>query len=187
MTLRKLVTLTGLILAGMSGNIGIDTAQAHQIVIPDVIEKKALKTQIKLRKRNLYHARGVIAAVKKQKRVSWNEAVMLRNHRWLKDRAEEELDELRARLAYSRRPPHYNDWLCIHSHEGPWNDPNAPYYGGLQMDWDFMEDYGSKLLREKGTADNWTPLEQMWVAERAYASGRGFYPWPNTARECGLI
>jgi hypothetical protein len=27
----------------------------------------------------------------------------------------------------------------------------------------------------------------MWVAERAYRSGRGFYPWPNTARACGLI
>ena len=30
-------------------------------------------------------------------------------------------------------------------------------------------------------------VEQMWVAERAYRSGRGFYPWPNTARSCGLI
>jgi hypothetical protein len=27
----------------------------------------------------------------------------------------------------------------------------------------------------------------MWVAERAHRSGRGFYPWPNTARHCGLI
>ena len=25
-------------------------------------------------------------------------------------------------------------WLCIHRFEGAWNDPNAPYYGGLQMD-----------------------------------------------------
>ncbi len=30
-------------------------------------------------------------------------------------------------------------------------------------------------------------VEQMWVAERAHRSGRGFYPWPNTARYCGLI
>jgi hypothetical protein len=43
------------------------------------------------------------------------------------------------------------------------------------------------LLRRKGTADHWTPLEQIWVAEHAYRSGRGFYPWPNTARDCGLI
>ena len=38
----------------------------------------------------------------------------------------------------------------------------------------------------EGTANNWTPMEQMWVAERAYSSGRGFGPWPNTARMCGL-
>jgi len=27
----------------------------------------------------------------------------------------------------------------------------------------------------------------MWAAERAHRAGRGFYPWPNTARYCGLI
>jgi hypothetical protein len=27
----------------------------------------------------------------------------------------------------------------------------------------------------------------MWVAERAFKDGRGFYPWPLTARRCGLI
>ena len=95
----------------------------------------------------------------------------------------------RATVAYkqAQRPPHRAAWLCIHRYEGAWNDPNPPYYGGLQMDWSFMRTYGSELLRRKGTADNWTPLEQMWVAERAYRSGRGFYPWPNTARYCGLI
>jgi hypothetical protein len=84
------------------------------------------------------------------------------------------------------RPPHYSAWMCIHSHEGSWTDPGAPYYGGLQMDWKFMSAYGGHLLHSKGTADSWTPLEQMWVAERAYRT-RGFYPWPNTARMCGLI
>ena len=78
-------------------------------------------------------------------------------------------------------------WLCIHRFEGSWTDPNPPYYGGLQMDISFQRTYGRELLRRKGTADNWTPLEQMWVADRAYRSGRGFYPWPNTARYCGLI
>jgi hypothetical protein len=84
-------------------------------------------------------------------------------------------------------PPRRSAWLCIHRHEGAWDDPNPPYYGGLQMDISFQRAYGRDLLRRKGTADNWTPLEQMWVAERAYRSGRGFYPWPNTARYCGLI
>jgi len=85
------------------------------------------------------------------------------------------------------QPPHYNEWLCIHSKEGSWTDPGAPYYGGLQMDESFQRSYGWRLYNKKGTADNWTPLEQMWVAERAFSSGRGFYPWPNTARYCGLI
>ena len=55
------------------------------------------------------------------------------------------------------------------------------------MDIAFQRAYGADLVRRKGTANNWSPLEQMWVAERAYRSGRGFYPWPNTARACGLI
>jgi hypothetical protein len=85
------------------------------------------------------------------------------------------------------RVPHKSAWLCIHRYEGAWNDPNGPYYGGLQMDVSFQRHYGPGLYRKKGTADHWTPLEQMWVAERAHRSGRGFYPWPNTARYCGLI
>ena len=84
-------------------------------------------------------------------------------------------------------PPHRSAWRCIQRYEGRWNDPNPPYFGGLQMDISFQRMYGSDLLRRKGTADNWTPLEQMWVAERALRAGRGFYPWPNTARFCGLI
>ena len=83
--------------------------------------------------------------------------------------------------------PHKSAWLCIHHYEGSWRDPNPPYYGGLQMDVHFQRTYAPALFRAKGTADHWTPLEQMWAAERAHHSGRGFYPWPNTARFCGLI
>jgi hypothetical protein len=103
---------------------------------------------------------------------------------WVRD-----LWRKRAVQAWRRaaNPPHRSQWLCIHRYEGAWNDPNPPHYGGLQMDISFQRAYGPELLRRKGTADNWTPLEQMWVAERAYRAGRGFYPWPNTARHCGLI
>ena len=87
----------------------------------------------------------------------------------------------------AQHPPHLRAWLCIHHYEGSWRDPNAPYYGGLQMDLGFQRTYGHGLLQRKGTADHWTPLEQIWTAERAHSSGRGFYPWPNTARYCGLI
>ena len=89
--------------------------------------------------------------------------------------------------ARAQHPPHEAAWRCIHRFEGPWTDPGAPYYGGLQMDLGFQRRYGGYLLRKKRTAERWTPLEQMWVAERALRAGRGFYPWPNTARYCGLL
>ena len=91
-----------------------------------------------------------------------------------------------ARLRFLR-PPHRAAWLCIHRHEGRWDDPDPTYYGGLQMDVSFQRAYGSYLLRRKGTADRWTPLEQMWTAEKALRAGRGFHPWPVAARRCGLI
>ena len=76
-------------------------------------------------------------------------------------------------------------WLCIHHYEGSWSDTGSPYWGGLQMDYSFQSTYGGWLLRHKGTADHWSPLEQIWVAVRASHS-RGFSPWPNTARYCGM-
>ena len=84
-------------------------------------------------------------------------------------------------------PPHLYAWTCIHRYEGAWTDTGTPYYGGLQMDLGFQRTYGPGLLARKGTADHWTPLEQMWVAERAVRAGRGFWPWPNTARMCGVL
>jgi hypothetical protein len=89
------------------------------------------------------------------------------------------------RLAVS--PPHKSGWLCIHRFEGSWSDSGDPYWGGLQMDRGFMRTYSPGLLLRRGLANRWTPLEQMWVAERAYRSGRGYWPWPNTARACGLL
>ena len=94
---------------------------------------------------------------------------------------------VRTRKRFLQGPAHKGAWLCIHRYEGAWSDSGSPYYGGLQMDISFQANYGGTLLATKGTADNWTPLEQMWVAEHAFRSGLGFYPWPNTARYCGLI
>jgi hypothetical protein len=109
--------------------------------------------------------------------------------RWVRN-----LWQRRAVVAKRRaaNPPHRSGWLCIHRyerhpHQGWRTRTGNGYYGGLQMDISFQRAYGAELLRRKGTADNWTALEQMWVAERAFRSGRGFYPWPNTARYCGLI
>jgi hypothetical protein len=85
---------------------------------------------------------------------------------------------------HAKHPPDLRDWLCIHHYEGSWVDSGGPYWGGLQMDLGFQQTYGGWLLRHKGTADHWSPLEQIWVAVRA-ARTRGFSPWPNTARYCG--
>jgi hypothetical protein len=82
-------------------------------------------------------------------------------------------------------PPLLRDWNCIHHYEGSWSDHGAPYWGGLQMDYSFQSTYGGWLLRHKGTADHWTSLEQIWTAVRAWRV-RGFSPWPNTARDCGV-
>jgi hypothetical protein len=84
-------------------------------------------------------------------------------------------------------PPYEAAFRCIHRYEGSWGDRGGPYYGGLQMDITFQRHYGGYLLSTKGTADRWTPTEQMWVAAHAVRSGRGFHPWPNTARACGLL
>jgi hypothetical protein len=89
--------------------------------------------------------------------------------------------------AKASHPPHRSAWLCIHRYEGSWRDSGDPYWGGLQMDRGFMSGYAPRYLLRRGFANRWSPLEQMWVAERAFRSGRGFYAWPNTARFCGLI
>lgn len=82
--------------------------------------------------------------------------------------------------------------LCIHRHEGSWRDTGAPYWGGLQFDLTFQKTYAPLLFRQQGTADHWTPHKQIHAAWRAYHGwrgnpGRGWYPWPNTARACGLL
>ena len=88
--------------------------------------------------------------------------------------------------ANALHPPHLRQFLCIHHYEGSWTDTGEPYYGGLQMDVSFQRSYGGWLYARKGTADHWSPLEQIWTAEKALKS-RGFWPWPNTARDCGLL
>ncbi len=94
--------------------------------------------------------------------------------------------QARRMMRLAAHPPHKSAWLCIHHYEGSWRDSGDPYWGGLQMDRGFMSTYAPRELLRHGLADRWTPLEQMWVAERAHRT-RGFYPWPNTARSCGLL
>lgn len=83
----------------------------------------------------------------------------------------------------SLRPAHYDGWICIHRREGAWNDPGRPYYGGLQMSWNWMSSVPG------GDAGKLSPLTQMWIAERVSAR-YGFSwswmsgQWPNTYPPC---
>jgi hypothetical protein len=63
-------------------------------------------------------------------------------------------------------------FTCIHHYEGAWNANSGN---------------GAEYLHRWGTADRWPPWAQIDTAVRAYRSGRGFWPWPNTARACGLL
>lgn len=138
-------------------------------------------------KRSLHHERQVVAwlesrfaprTLERHTELRWYRAAVGWHERLL------------ARYSAKLHPVDRSDlgaWLCIHSKEGAWNDPDAPYYGGLQMDISFQRTYGPELLAAKGTADHWTPGEQIMVARRARDSGRGYWPWPNTARACGLL
>lgn len=84
--------------------------------------------------------------------------------------------------------------LCIHHYEGSWTDPNWPYWGGLQMDMNFQRAYGwmrshhrkVSFLRKWGTADHWPIWAQLLAGRHGY-NARGWSPWPNTARYCGLM
>lgn len=77
-------------------------------------------------------------------------------------------------------------WMCIHKYEGSWTDSGDPYWGGLQMDKTFMSTYGADFERMfHGYANVWPVWAQIEAARRARAT-RGYSPWPNTARLCGL-
>lgn len=78
-------------------------------------------------------------------------------------------------------------FACIHHFEGAWtSNTGNGYYGGLQMDLSFQARYGAPFVALWGTADRWPAWAQLQTAVRAYQAGRGFSPWPNTARFCGL-
>ena len=97
----------------------------------------------------------------------------------------------RLTIAYLNGPgyvsPRDASWECIHSHEGAWNaNTGNGYHGGLQMNSNFQSTYGPEFVQRWGGAENWPIWAQKLAADRAHAV-RGYNPWPNTARMCGLL
>ena len=143
----------------------------------------------------------VVGAIKRYQRATWQWQRLMgvpktpNRKRYLRIRDREfrhyVLHQWRRRAIRARHrahnPPHERQWRCLQRQEGHWRDGWDPYWGGLQMDRNFMLAYAPRHLLRRGWANRWTPIEQMWVAERAFRAGRGFYPWPNAARICGLI
>lgn len=122
--------------------------------------------------------------VKPMRKLTWNPVLIHKVNLWTRHMVK----VLRARPTYvSIRL--LADWLCIAHYESSttWNIRGGTYWGGLQMDVGFMNTYGGDMIRKYGGryADAWSPHDQMVVAERAYQT-RGFEPWPNTSRDCGL-
>jgi hypothetical protein len=73
---------------------------------------------------------------------------------------------------------------CVHRFEGAWgSNTGNGYFGGLQFGSTEWRRWGGRYA---ASADQASPSEQI-TAAIAYHALAGFYPWPNTARACGLI
>jgi hypothetical protein len=179
---RRLVSLLRLLLTLLASTAGAhsNVLAAHKVMPP---EDGYLVRQIRVYRRTTWQWQRVMGERPSPSSAAERDPSHA-YRRWVRDLWRQRAISARRR---AKNPPRKQEWLCIHSHEGAWNDPNPTYYGGLQMDIDFQREWAPGLLARKGTADHWTPLEQIWVAERAYRSGLGFTPWPNTARMCGLL
>lgn len=186
MKLMLFTFVASLVLVGSN----MQTASAHSLTT----------TQKTVLKKKYYHASGYIKVIGKQARRTIYHPNPRISHKWRL--AVKYLIEVKTNAWNALHPPVLkptltsttdggwldNAFLCIHHYEGSWtaNTGNG-YYGGLQMDLSFQSSYGSEYLDLWGTADNWPVWAQINAAERAYHSGRGFGPWPNTARMCKLI
>jgi hypothetical protein len=115
-------------------------------------------------------------------------------------RMERSRNRLRRAMRYAVSHPPYGKsseevaLLCIHFNprvghgEGAWDAHTGNgYENGLQMDRNFQRTYGSSYLRVLGPAWTWPVSVQLAVGILAVKSGRGYAPWPLTARSCGLL
>jgi hypothetical protein len=83
------------------------------------------------------------------------------------------------------------DWkqkaLCVHRHESiDWHLAGILYDGGMQMNDTFQQTYGPWMLHHFGPANRWPINGQLYASWKAWRV-RGWSPWPQTARMCGLL
>jgi len=152
------------------------------------------KVELKCGNANLWHATSLARFLRAHTNVGTRRTreSLWRDSSWLKRYAKRHIAHAQQRMIPPI--PHMSGWLCIHRYEGSWSDSGDPYWGGLQMDRGFMATYGRDFIaRFGGYANVWPVWAQMTAAERAYRAPagngriRGYTPWPNTARFCGLL
>lgn len=183
--MRKLVLTAISAIALATGQ----TAQAHLLRHKGIATPGHMLIAFRMR---VAHDRSVVSRAKYWKPIGGGFSVLIDrsvdilNREWHKQDLKKALNGLHY---YERLLGNQRAWNCIHQHEGAWYDATGNgYYGGLQLDKQFQITYGKDMIRAYGGLANlWHPYDQMIVAQRAYNSGRGYNPWPNTARMCGLL
>jgi Transglycosylase-like domain len=147
-----------------------------------------------LRHRIVKRSRAALLPTPRSAHLSWRASQVRKELAWWSktDRRTRRL----ASVPLSARIPRWHEWQCIAHYESmntwtmsPSTSPGSggAYWGGLQMDIGFMHTYGEDMIERHhgGLADTWTAAEQITVANRAWQT-RGYEPWPNTSRMCGL-
>jgi len=97
-------------------------------------------------------------------------------------------------------PAHHSLWLCIHEGEGDWEDGGDPYWGGLQMDRNFITAYlrhfapGSDPPHGYVGPNGWSNAASQYAQETAaeygyrasgYSAAWIHGKWPVSSLSCG--
>jgi len=139
-----------------------------------VIPRKATLTlaqTIKWQRRIIRHDHWVIRTAKRHKIdiVRWHKAQLI----W----TTKELKQSLARLVIF--PAHHALWMCIHSHEGDWDDNDSGgngHYGGLQMHpgWGYGTSYyanqDSQAVQERAAENGYAAsnYSKVWLMGQWY-------------------
>lgn len=184
--MRKLIALSALVCS--LGLVTTSTAQAKTLQLSHKpFSHMTNSEKVNYLKRQIHHDRSILRFAKNHKEIQSVELHKAVHWARISLRiASKNLKKYVYHPVISAASGVIAGLLCIHSHEGSWSDPGSPYWGGLQMDLSFQAAYGPEFLHRWGTADNWPIWAQLKAGVRGYIA-RGWGPWPNTARLCGLM